>query len=325
MKGCQIGFVVFAASVCVATAIPLATHKGVLSNVVLAQDEFRGEYNVPGTDQGIRFRSKATPSSVEMQIASLNDYPVYGIVRSIPSHSNHEDVTIMNINSTNFMIVKNQEAVGSAKYDDYIIPDDATKGSIMASMMSNHAAAGVKNRRILNRLHKQGIEETRESVMKALAMSDEGKMVVQTALALGYDHNIQGTSHPSVMKFYQVARQLAMIREQENAEINEYQFAHYSENNRPDAYAADAVQCESLDTTCPSEELCPWPEPDYDNDCFGLCGFGCTCWSFVCGDCCVHEFCRSHDLCCTINFWSWTCIMTPALSSGMTCDDTVEC
>jgi hypothetical protein len=36
--------------------------------------------------------------------------------------------------------------------------------------------------------------------------------------------------------------------------------------------------------------------PNRDQDCFGMCGPGCgDCWSWVCGDCCFHDFCAEHD------------------------------
>jgi hypothetical protein len=37
------------------------------------------------------------------------------------------------------------------------------------------------------------------------------------------------------------------------------------------------------------------PYPDRAHDCFGMCGPGCDCWSWVCGDCCYHDFCADHD------------------------------
>ena len=36
--------------------------------------------------------------------------------------------------------------------------------------------------------------------------------------------------------------------------------------------------------------------PNRDEDCFGMCGPGCqTCWEWICGDCCYHDFCATHD------------------------------
>ncbi len=47
-------------------------------------------------------------------------------------------------------------------------------------------------------------------------------------------------------------------------------------------------------------------------DCFGMCGPKCTCWWWVCFDCCAHAGCAFHDancgpdfLTCTLNFWQF--------------------
>ena len=34
--------------------------------------------------------------------------------------------------------------------------------------------------------------------------------------------------------------------------------------------------------------------------CTGMCGLGCRCWKWVCGDCCRHQGCYEHDICCNI-------------------------
>jgi len=47
---------------------------------------------------------------------------------------------------------------------------------------------------------------------------------------------------------------------------------------------------------------------DGSDDCLGLCGPGCTCWEFVCGDCCWHNGCFCHDNCCATTYWSWACL-----------------
>ena len=45
-------------------------------------------------------------------------------------------------------------------------------------------------------------------------------------------------------------------------------------------------------------------------DCKGLCGKGCNCWWWVCGDCCYHRACYDHDVCCEKHGYSyWRCIL----------------
>lgn len=36
----------------------------------------------------------------------------------------------------------------------------------------------------------------------------------------------------------------------------------------------------------------------HKNECFGMCGRGCGCWTWVCGDCCYHKGCAYHDTQC---------------------------
>ena len=45
----------------------------------------------------------------------------------------------------------------------------------------------------------------------------------------------------------------------------------------------------------------------HDDECLGMCGPGCTCWSFVCGDCCCNKLCLEHDKCCRHNIYSLRC------------------
>lgn len=39
------------------------------------------------------------------------------------------------------------------------------------------------------------------------------------------------------------------------------------------------------------------------NNCYGMCGPGCSCWSWVCGNCCWHRGCAKHDSWCRQGKW----------------------
>lgn len=59
------------------------------------------------------------------------------------------------------------------------------------------------------------------------------------------------------------------------------------------------VQRADCRTECPP---CP------NNNCFGMCGKGCSCWKWVCGDCCWHVGCYYHDMCCARGFFQTKCL-----------------
>ena len=45
------------------------------------------------------------------------------------------------------------------------------------------------------------------------------------------------------------------------------------------------------------------------NKCLGMCGKGCSCWWWLCGNCCWNRGCYEHDLCCRHDWWSTACLL----------------
>ena len=50
------------------------------------------------------------------------------------------------------------------------------------------------------------------------------------------------------------------------------------------------------------------------NDCYGMCGYGCSCWSWVCGDCCYHSGCARHDSWCRNGQWYYCYNITAVIA-----------
>ena len=61
----------------------------------------------------------------------------------------------------------------------------------------------------------------------------------------------------------------------------------------------------------------------HNSTCTGMCGPSCTCWTWVCGDCCWHSGCHKHDRCCELNPLSGHCLFP--WFYGFTCDSYVTC
>ena len=175
---------------------------------------------------------------------------------------------------------------------------------------------------MLQKLDNKTVNETRQSVLYNLAMSYEAVLIIEAAQALG-ERGIMGMDYPSVMSFYQLALRLASIRNLES-DI-EYKAG---DNLAPDSRGYNqqrrAESCPRPGgTTCQSGR-CPFRR--YSNDCFGMCGRGCSCWSIVCGDCCVHQYCLTHDECCARRgFLTVTCFSVIFRKPFSSCTDTFRC
>jgi hypothetical protein len=66
------------------------------------------------------------------------------------------------------------------------------------------------------------------------------------------------------------------------------------------------------------------------NSCYGMCGNGCNCWQWVCGDCCCNAGCRTHDSHCRAcsvdprRNW-WACVQCACFDWGNPLFDCAKC
>lgn len=79
--------------------------------------------------------------------------------------------------------------------------------------------------------------------------------------------------------------------------------------------SADAlgIDVKPLDTVESENSLCQ-AYPNQGNECYGMCGNGCSCWSWVCGDCCYHNGCAKHDTWCRQGQWYYCYNITAVIA-----------
>ena len=286
-----------------------STPSGLSSDTTVTQEQLQGEYY--GTEEGICFSATVNATYVVLSITTISGENVVYIVHPLTSN-----MTMMGVSDTNFMVMeKNQQ--NRINYDEYVIPSYAM--NLMESIMTGN---GKMTDDVRQKLDNKTVNETRQFVLYNLAMSYEAVLIIEAAQALG-DRGIMGMDYPSVMSFYQFALRLANIREISSA----------TEYKAGDSIASDsrgyqhrqrrAVRCSSNGATCQSDR-CPFQQGS--NDCFGMCGKRCSCWSFVCGDCCVHQYCLTHDQCCADRgFFTFACISAAVRRPFASCTDTFRC
>jgi hypothetical protein len=73
------------------------------------------------------------------------------------------------------------------------------------------------------------------------------------------------------------------------------------------------INVEKLDTPQALNGYCT-SYPNSGNSCYGMCGSGCSCWSWVCGDCCYHGGCAVHDSWCREGKWYYCYNITAVIA-----------
>ena len=278
---------------------------GLSSDTTVTQEQLQGEYY--GTEGGIRFSSTVNATYVVLSVTTTTGEHVVYIVHPLASN-----MTMMGVNDTNFLVMEHDQQ-NHINYDDYVIPRDAM--NLMESVMARN---GRMTDDMLQKLDNKTMNKTRRSVIYNLAMSYEATLIIEAAQALG-DRGIMGIDYPSVMSFYQLALRLASFRDNEAgdsfaSDSNSRGYQHRQQRN---------VRCSSNGASCPAGR-CPFRSEG--NNCFGMCGPQCTCWRFVCGDCCVQQYCRTHDQCCADRgFFSFACLSVAWRVLGSRCSQTYRC
>jgi hypothetical protein len=113
------------------------------------------------------------------------------------------------------------------------------------------------------------------SVLDAMLKRPEATALPFLSQALGM-RGLSGSAYPATLALHKIAQQSA---------------------------GALGVQLTKVQTLTTSSSGSCDTYPDTANDCFGMCGPGCSCWDWVCGDCCYHYGCALHDEWCREGEW----------------------
>ena len=79
--------------------------------------------------------------------------------------------------------------------------------------------------------------------------------------------------------------------------------------------SADAlgIEVQPIAQTADENSYCT-AYPNSWNNCYGMCGPGCNCWSWICGDCCYHYGCAVHDSWCREGKWYYCYNITAVIA-----------
>ena len=297
---------VIAISVSVALSLPsdqspTAPPSDGLMVTTTTQEEFSGEY-YGSNGAGIRFQVVINSTYYTLIVTSIGT----GMDLINVMHPQSTNMTMTSINSTMFMIMMNS----TSQMNDYIVPPNAT--GVMETMMRSDDPHMTDD--LFQELDSINVNITRQLTLQLLALSEEALLIIEAAKALAEMNNVN-SSYPPVRQFYLLGLQLEKMRGQ--------LLDGASTARKRSTTTKQYGWCSAGGGYC-FRSRCPYSFGR--NRCHGMCGKGCSCWSFVCGDCCVHRYCESHDTCCARRgFWTWACFRVVYDYFWHSCRDTFSC
>ena len=257
---------------------------------LLRKDQVHGSYTSPKLGCGIVFN--ATKDSLLLSTLSGE--------RLLSAEEQVGPVRLVAIGDKEF--VQHRESDGESEtVQDYAIPKH--HGSFLGNQ--NHEAFMSLIDKLKAIDSKQHSKVLKRSVRKTLSKC-ELNLLSDAAIAMG-GQGITSRDYPSTLPLYMTASRVAS-RSLANAQndpisdndTNTYHVVHEREKRQ------------SCRDECPP---CP------DQECMGMCGPGCTCWEWACGNCCHNRGCYYHDLCCRTRPNSLACLMPVKFN----CDSVYVC
>ena len=263
-------------------------------------------------DEVIKPGTSYTPSTGKLlRVFELNDKVLMGVFIS------HEDQVIHFLSTcSGFLHVYRND--GSNIVEHRFV---SKKGGVHLAEIKGHSFVyghgktyTVKNRRskreaeeLFNSRRKRSDSSDDEEVGKAvdeLRADQNARLLQQLAFALG-EFGIAGSNSPCALFLYTVARSVTDIlptnRTDEDARSDEEPEEGFGRSSVPRGRR-------SWWATPSCKEY-----PNRNQECLGMCGYGCNCWEFVCDNCCYNQGCYEHDICC-IDFWTMDCLFAFSIS-----------
>ena len=278
--------------------------EGKLNLITVAEEMIEGEYYSRNLGS-IHFVSK----SDSLSITTLGENEEKLFVGSRPSGPN--SASVASILNSEFLLL-NTPTEGIV---DFSVSPSMSRKAKEAVESPNHK----KLDRLLPKLSHE-TDEIRQSAYEQLVSRPEVELIIAAAKAMG-DEGITGRKNPAALPFYVMALRLAKQQWESEVPSDPIRTKRrwWSSSRR---YCDEEEETTGQERECHHGHTCRKCPQSAGNKCCGMCGKGCWCWSWVCGDCCWQQGCHGHDVCCDIHgFFSWSCLAV----WNLRCNSSYEC
>ena len=241
----------------------------------VSENHVSGRYWVSPENKGIVFVSEAS----HLWIKTLKDDTNIIHANQIVDSEGAIMCVLIEIGEQAFLQYK-----GNAQYSgDYSI--DSSELNNLRNMRGAKARDAVND--MLQRLHGK-TELSNAKIQSAIAMLLQHNTtyiqhIIDTTIIMGGIEALTGYDYPVLQKYYATAMRLEQALRRSSS---------YTSTVSPSGQNECGERC----------------LPCGEDGCLGQCGYSCSCWSWICGDCCFHQGCHQNQLICRDDLFSLGCL-----------------
>ena len=264
-----------------------------LQIITATKEKLEAEYStLPG--DGILIASEVSPrgEAVRVSIKSTSGETIFEVSRLLGDFDLRSHLSVA---GEKFLIINETVNDGNVKVTIY---HKSASDSYQAKSMEYY---GFVPKPMFRQLDSQTAHISGQNAIANLVSHPKAHLIREAAFALG--HHIHGRNNPAAMAYYATALRLSKLSDQsvyledeaDSSFDQRIRYQRWGFGWLIDAINPQKEHCSNSNSNCPKGR-CP-----EGKRCRGLCGPECTCWWFICQDCCWNIGCYEHDRICTPN------------------------
>ena len=240
-----------------------------LQIISATQERLEANFLSPTTGIHILSQVHGDGELAHVSVTSKNGETIFAVDRPIADSSQ----SLLTLAGSEFLMVSETLDNGESEY---------AITEAYSPQVRNAMKQRILSKPLLQSLDSENVKISGRNAIGDLLTRPEVQLIAKAATALG-NTGLYGRENQPAMAFYATALRFATISG-EPQDRNTYQGAAVRRYKRwlPSTY------CSNSDSYCLS---CP-----LGSNCNGLCGPGCSCWWWICNDCCYNVGCYLHDV-----------------------------
>ena len=254
-----------------------------LKLTTLSENIVAGKYIDRMTGMGIRFLTK---SDGALYIGTLDNRAIINIGTAITTTRTRVTGRIIDVEGASFL----QDITDDSEDKSYYLYPNEVNRIRSATNEEEQKRIFQEVLKEIDKKDKQFHQNAVRDSISTLLNDSHFQIILDAVHTIGEKEGLTGKDYPALLPMYIMAAKLEQL-------ANNPSLQEETEQNQNNVKKVRDKRCYHLCPPCP------------DNNCLGMCGQGCSCWSWVCGDCCWHLGCYWHDTWCAENgYWSFSCI-----------------